>query len=56
MNDLQKKIIIQAQDNLESLSDWQRGFISDLAEKPETYSLSIKQNHELNKIWEAIQS
>jgi hypothetical protein len=51
MNGLQKKIICKALDAVEELTEWEHEFISDLAEKPESYELSEKQNHQLNRIW-----
>jgi hypothetical protein len=51
MNNLQKKIIVQAQGAFEELTEWEHEFISDLADKPEDYELSDKQNHQLNRIW-----
>jgi hypothetical protein len=55
MNGLQTKIISKALDNLEDLSEWENEFINQMAEKPPTYELSEKQNHQLNRIWEKLE-
>lgn len=51
MNGLQKKIIVQALYAHEELTEWEQEFVSDLADKPDDYQLSEKQNHQLNRIW-----
>lgn len=51
MNGLQKKIIIRALDAADELTEWEHEFVSDLAEKPDGYELSERQNHQLNRIW-----
>ena len=51
MNGLQKKIIVRALDEAEQLTEWEYEFISDMADKPDDYELSEKQNHILNRIW-----
>ncbi len=51
MNGLQKKIITKALDAADELTEWEHDFVTDLAEKPESYELSEKQNHVLNRIW-----
>lgn len=56
MNGLQKKIIIKALENAEDLTEWENDFISQLADKPESYTISEKQNHILNRIWEKIEN
>lgn len=50
MNRVQIRFIKDALDQPENLSDWENNFISDLAEKPEGYELSEKQNEILNRI------
>lgn len=50
MNRVQIRFIKDALDQPEKLSDWENQFISDLAEKPESYELSEKQNAVLNRI------
>lgn len=54
MNGLQKKIIIRALDAHEELTEWEHDFVSGLADKPDDYELSERQNHVLNRIWEKI--
>ena len=55
MNRVQIKFIKDAMDCPEKLSDWENQFISDLAEKPDNYELSEKQNKVLNRISQKIQ-
>lgn len=50
MNRVQKRFVKDALDQPEKLSEWENQFISDLAEKPDDYELSDKQNDVLNKI------
>lgn len=50
MNRVQIRFIKDALDQPEKLSDWENQFINDLAEKPEEYELSEKQNAVLNNI------
>lgn len=50
MNRVQIRFVKDALDQPEKLSDWENNFINDLAEKPEGYELSEKQNTTLNKI------
>lgn len=50
MNRVQIRFIKDALDQPEKLSDWENNFINDLAEKPEGYELSEKQNAMLNRI------
>lgn len=50
MNRVQKKFILDALDQPESLTDWENQFINDLAEKDSDYELSEKQNSVLNRI------
>lgn len=50
MNRVQIRFIKDALDQPENLTDWENNFISDLAEKPEAYELSEKQNDTLNRI------
>ena len=55
MNRVQRKFIKDALDSHEKLSDWENQFISDLADKPDDYELSEKQNKVLNRISQKIQ-
>lgn len=55
MNRVQRKFICDALDYEHRLDEWERKFINDLAEKPETYELSKKQNSRLNQIQQKIQ-
>ncbi len=53
MNRIQKQIIKDALENSEILSDWEWGFISDLADKDDRspgYELTKKQNDVINRI------
>lgn len=50
MNRVQIRFIKDALDQPEKLSAWENQFINDLAEKPEEYELSEKQNAALNRI------
>ena len=50
MNGFQKKIITDALDDPEPLSDWEYDFINDLAERSDEYELSDKQNVIVNRI------
>ena len=50
MNRLQQKIIEQALNDPEKLSEWEYDFINDIAEKCEDYELSEKQNSIVNRI------
>lgn len=50
MNRVQKRFVKDAMDQPEKLSDWENQFINDLADKPEEYELSEKQNASLNRI------
>lgn len=50
MNKVQKKFVIDALDQPEKLTDWESDFIDSLAEKPDEYILSEKQNEILNRI------
>jgi len=50
MNRVQIRFIKDALDQPEKLTDWENQFINDLAEKPDDYELSEKQNFHLNKI------
>lgn len=54
MNGYQKKRIKEALDYLQHLSEWENQFIKDLADKDDSYQLSKKQNHYLNKISEKV--
>jgi hypothetical protein len=50
MNRFQIKVITDAMDQPENLTDWECDFIDDLAEKGEDYELSDKQNAIINRI------
>lgn len=54
MNGYQIKRILEAQDNLEHLSDWENDFINNLADKKDEFELTEKQNSVLNRISEKI--
>lgn len=50
MNRFQKEVIKEALDEPEKLTDWENDFVSDLANKPDDYELSEKQNAIINRI------
>lgn len=50
MNKVQKRFVLEALDNEYKLSEWESQFVNDLAEKPDDYELSEKQNAVLNRI------
>lgn len=50
MNRIQIQFVKDALDQPENLTDWENNFVSDLADKPDDYQLSEKQNAVLNKI------
>lgn len=50
MNGFQKSVVISALDQDDKLSDWDTDFINDMAERPDDFELSEKQNHQLNRI------
>lgn len=50
MNGFQKKIILDALDQLERLSEWECDFINDIADKDDDYELSKSQNAVVNRI------
>lgn len=54
MNRIQIKFINDAQDNEHDLTEWEIDFINSLADKPENYELSEKQNTVLNRISQKI--
>lgn len=54
MNGLQKKIIVKALDADDELTEWEVDFVIGLADKPDDYALSEKQNSILNRIWDKI--
>jgi len=60
MNGLQKKIILKALDSIERgegvLSEWDAQFIDNMADRPDHYKLSEKQNHQLNRIWDKLEN
>ena len=47
MNRIQSKFVSDAMDYEERLSEWELQFINDLADKPDDYELSDKQNSPL---------
>lgn len=55
MNRVQRRFIKDAMDDEHKLSEWEREFINDLAEKDDSYELSEKQNETLNRIQRKIQ-
>lgn len=54
MNGFQKKMIKDALDYEEHLSEWEVEFINDIANKDDSYILSKSQNHIVNRISEKI--
>jgi len=50
MNRVQKRFVMDALDQEDKLSEWESTFINDLADKPDDYELSEKQNEVLNRI------
>lgn len=50
MNRIQIQFVKDALDQPENLTDWENKFVGDLADKPDSYELSEKQNAILNKI------
>ena len=50
MNRFQIKIITDAIDQPEKLTDWENDFVSDIAERGDDYELSEKQNKIINRI------
>lgn len=50
MNRVQIRFIKDALGQPEKLTEWENNFINDLADKPESYELSEKQNATPNKI------
>lgn len=50
MNRVQIRFIKDALDQEHKLTEWESQFINDLAEKPDDYELSEKQNSILNRI------
>lgn len=50
VNRVQRKFVIDALDQDHNLTEWEVEFISSLAEKPDEYELSNKQNEILNRI------
>lgn len=50
MNGFQKKIIEDAIDDPDRLSEWEYDFVNDLAGKEDYYELSDKQNSIINRI------
>lgn len=50
MNGYQRKRILEALDNEAKLSEWEWDFINSLADRPDDYELSHKQNEILNRI------
>lgn len=50
MNPFQINTILKAQDNEEQLTEWEQGFIDNLAGLEEDVELTEKQNEILNRI------
>lgn len=50
MNRVQIQFIKDALDQPEELTDWENEFINSLADRPDDYELSEKQNEILNRI------
>ena len=50
MNTFQRKIILAALEDPEPLSEWEYDFINNMAEKPDEYDVSEKQNKIINRI------
>jgi hypothetical protein len=51
---MQKKFICDALEYEHLLSEWEIKFVNDLADKPDDYELSDKQNKVLNRISQKI--
>lgn len=54
MNGMQSKFVKDAMDNEELLTEWEAGFIDNLAEYDENRALSDKENEILNRITQKI--
>lgn len=64
MNTFQSKTIIKAIESIDDaesgkhyrhkLDEWERAFIGYLSDQPESYELSLNENHKLNKIREKL--
>ena len=50
MNRVQQQFICDAMDAEHLLTEWEQQFISDLADKADSYELSDRQNEILNRI------
>jgi hypothetical protein len=50
MNRIQGKFVLDALDQNHKLTEWEAVFIGNLADKPDEYELSEKQNEILNRI------
>lgn len=50
MNGFQQSIVDSAMDQSEKLTAWECDFIGDMADKPDDYELSEKQNKIINRI------
>jgi len=50
MNRVQKQFVKDALDQPYKLTEWEYKFINDIAEKPDSYELTEKQNAVLNRI------
>ena len=50
MNRVQQRFILDALEQDDKLSEWEFDFINSLADRPEEYQLSEKQNEILNRI------
>lgn len=50
MNGFQKSVVLDGLDHPYELTGWEQDFLNDLAELPEDYELSEKQNAIVNRI------
>lgn len=50
MNRVQTKIVLEALENPSLLSDWEWDFVNDMANKPDDFTPSEKQNKIINRI------
>lgn len=50
MNGFQKSVVLDALDNERELTEWELDFMNDLADLPDDYELSEKQNAIVNRI------
>lgn len=54
MDGLEKRIINKAIEDPSDLTEWEYDFVFDIADKPETYTLTKKQREILFRIWDKI--